>query len=781
MEILAKSDGITLQQHTSDVVQEAEKILSRRPFAIEKYARFTGRDLGEVVRQSARWHDEGKKHAVWQHACRQDHATWLLNPAARGEKLMKCGIRHEMDSLVRATREKADLGRVGMVAIAAHHGKLGHRHEKRWSDDANFTPYWNELARLGGQLRWSDPTAFESAIRQRYLYDGPRALLQLADHRASAAEAKDELPELQHFNYEFPHKDKITGKPSYRGVQKIIEDLWDEPLSILRAPTGAGKTDAALIWAQHQLEKGRADRLVIAMPTRFTANQISVSSAANLSKVGLYHSSAWFKLQEEKNPERQWELKRFLEKEHGLARQLETPVTVTTLDHLCICLTGAREDHHAIFWGMANSCIVIDEADFYDEFTQYNLITLLRALKILEVPVLIMSATVPTSARKLYELSGQTIAKIHEDKSDLTRSRCRVFNGCSMARPNDIADLLKRTLKGEPTIIYANTVKRAQDYCDWFESQGFCAEGSEDGDPDKTFVLYHSRFTEPDKARKEKQLVEMLGADAWDKNTPSKPRGVAILTQIGELSVNISADLMISDLCPLDRLAQRAGRLARFGPQVGELHVIEPLQADKANDSNFYPAPYGEYIRGQGWQVSAPLAASKQWLHDGEFSAQSWIDGVNHIYPALQQPQSRTRENCKMLEKCLITNWLIVQAAVADDKDEKTKDWQSRDIEDQNTIYVQVENDAIYSGDSEPPFISWNRFREWEQSHGISARTYEIKKGVENGTVEERLIMINDDAEKIFVARNGCYNFARGLQLALPETTDDNDDIHDDD
>ena len=154
-------------------------------------------------------------------------------------------------------------------------------------------------------------------------------------------------------------KSSITssGTRPNAACRRSSKSCGDEPLAILRAPTGSGKTDAALIWAKHQIDLGRADRLVIAMPTRFTANQISVSSAADLSKVGLYHSSAWFKLQREKNPDKKRELRRFLEKEHGLARQIETPVTVTTLDHLCICLTGAREDHHAIFWGLANSCV----------------------------------------------------------------------------------------------------------------------------------------------------------------------------------------------------------------------------------------------------------------------------------------------------------------------------------------------------------------------------------------------------------------------------------------
>ena len=74
--------------------------------------------------------------------------------------------------------------------------------------------------------------------------------------------------------------------------------------------------------------------------------------------------------------------KKIAKKEHELARQLLAPVTVCTIDHLLIALTLTREDHHTIVFNLANSCVVIDEADFYDEFTQANILVLLEALKI---------------------------------------------------------------------------------------------------------------------------------------------------------------------------------------------------------------------------------------------------------------------------------------------------------------------------------------------------------------------------------------------------------------
>ena len=101
-------------------------------------------------------------------------------------------------------------------------------------------------------------------------------------------------------------------------------------------------------------------------------------------------------------------------------------------------------------------------------------------------------------------------------------------------------------------------------------------------------ILYHSRFIEPHKKEKEEELIKALGKDAWENGTA---KGIAILTQIGEMSVNISADIMLSDLCPIDRLVQRAGRLSRFNKIIGQLYVLIPMK-----EGSTYPAPYGDCL-----------------------------------------------------------------------------------------------------------------------------------------------------------------------------------------
>lgn len=779
-EPLAKPSGVPLREHIQNLLMQARDTFSQRSFMIEKYHKMTnGADFVAEVEKSAGWHDIGKTDSQWQGACMADFAVWqtlseVEKKTFRGTNIMKAGIRHEMASLEIAKKKNHMLSMPVKASVAAHHGKLSRRHEHRWFDRPSFSEFWDEFNGVSAELPTYDKQTFDKTILKRYQFDGVRSWLQLVDHRASAAEDQERLPEFQTFKYEFPHKDEF-GNEKFNPVQEKIKELWDEPFAILRAPTGAGKTDAALLWAKKQAERKRADRLVIAMPTRFTANALSIAvtheNFKNLGDAGLYHSSAWYQRIKDKK-RLSISDKKFIDKEQDLARILETPLTVTTIDHLCICLTATRETHHATFFGLANSCVVIDEADFYDDFTQLNIVVLLRTLRILEVPVLLMSATVPDSAIELYRQSGFEVDKIYADESDYDRIRCRITRYKDAKKPEDIEELLQRALDGEPTIIYANTVARAQAYYHWFRKK---LQETETKLELEDVVLYHSRFIEPHKVEKENRLREMLGREAWNNG---RQHGVAILTQIGEISVNISADFMISDLCPLDRLAQRVGRLSRFAKRnggtkfvEGELLVIKPLKTDKNGETQFYPAPYGEYHQKEGWQMSDALAKSDELLESGDYSAKRFVDLVNQLYPNLKEVTSDALQNKKQLERLVVANWLIlpcesVEEEIAEDSDH-TKDWRSRDIPFQYLAFTGFENNGL-DDDFIPP-TNKAELREFEARYGVTLYAYEYHQAVKDRKIEPMTFYIRHEEVKRDYVSSRYYDEHFGLKLSFDD------------
>lgn len=76
--ILAKPSGITLEQHSSDVMSEMSDICQIFIGTCEKYKKLTGKDLAMRLSVSAKWHDNGKACKTWQEACRKDFHNYLL-------------------------------------------------------------------------------------------------------------------------------------------------------------------------------------------------------------------------------------------------------------------------------------------------------------------------------------------------------------------------------------------------------------------------------------------------------------------------------------------------------------------------------------------------------------------------------------------------------------------------------------------------------------------------------------------------------------------------------
>lgn len=752
MEILAKPSGITLRDHRQHVYDEALHILEIWPFLSDKYARITGKDLRKSLREAAWWHDLGKEHHMWQGACQEDYKVYQSwrkvqgwNPNAldpdqyrkfsiekrKDEKwntsaLLKSGLRHEFASLQMMRDKGVELSQIVQVAIAAHHGKLNHRHEKRWRKDgikdkdgpeiSPFFKHWEDFLKESNLFERTNPAKWEKRLMARYEYAGVRALLQLADTRASRAEGGEDLPELDQFSMKIRYN-------SLRPVQQAALALSDEKVSILRAPTGSGKTYGSLLWAEQQIQKGRADRLVIAMPTRFTSNALAIGIEENIGESGLYHSSAWFT----KYGHLSDHVQKSMAREHQIMAQiLATPVTVCTIDHLLMSLTGTKENHHSTFFFLANSAVVFDEADFYDPFVQANLVVLIRALKRLEVPVLIMSATVPDSARKLYQISHPIVES--EDfqsnepttESLLKPERCIKWAGGSEF-PEDSQEILKEMVEIGAGIIYANTVARAILYHQWFKKHH----------PNIQTILYHSRFTEADKKEIEKQLLDHLGKEVWEKTTDA-PKAIAILTQIGEMSVNISTPIMLTDLCPWDRLAQRIGRLNRFGEnQIGTAYVIEPLKKGET-----YVAPYGELIKRK-WIPSKPFLQTlndlSQWpltYPENRITPEELVKRVNALYPKPPDFTGSAQANQMELIQLMNHNWMIVPHTSVNEEDATVSaKWKSRHIPPQQTVFVK------------PPegFDNYHEYQRFALEYGVSCPTWMIEKEMRKPSDQRKL------------------------------------------
>lgn len=754
MEDLAKSSGLTLQEHTDNVISEGKRIVTSYPFVMRKYQSMTDRNLAKRLEGACKFHDVGKRHPRWQAACQKDYQVflnWQKNNGGdfkdfqksvqnTGRHLMVAHIRHEIASVVKCPNLPPPI----RAAIAAHHGKLSKFHENKWLtkewEVKGSKGVWNEFATLSNDYVLRAAFRFREVLQRHYEFAGVRGLLQLADVRASITENGGFIPPFIPFEYDFPKG--WTKRP----VQQIAEESWKDDLLLIRAPTGAGKTAASLLWANKQIQNNLADRLIIAMPTRFTSNALAISVKDDLSETGLYHSSAWFKEFHEKSKESK-EAKHEAKMLHEFARKLLTPVTVCTIDHLLMCLTLSREDHHTIAFNLAHSCVVIDEADFYDDFTQSNILVLLEALNEWKVPVMIMSASLPASSLKMYQSTGYKVREIKEDASDNSRHRCEVKSIQDYEKVEELSELLMKCTK-QPAIIYANTVAKAIGFYTWFN--------------DNTNIepmLYHSRFTEPDKLKKEAVLIDNLGSKAWENRTAN---GVAILTQIGEMSINISADLMVSDVCPIDRLVQRAGRLCRFNnKKVGDFHVVIPYQTrwnkkTKEKTKGIYPAPYGSFERKDlKWIMNPSLRKTIDLLKLKPYSAQDFVDFINIVYEKLEDFSIRANNNAKLLKEQFAYNWMVLPKANSEVDDTETVFWKSRDIDNNATVLTAFPENPYYHN-----YMDWQEFK---MKNSVDLPIYLIEKGKKLNKIYQSKIYLKDEKIDVWRTHLGVYEFEKGL------------------
>jgi CRISPR-associated endonuclease/helicase Cas3 len=160
--ILAKPSGITLEQHTQDVMSEGKLLLEYSPFIVQKYKERIGKDLFIRLERACQYHDLGKGTPKWQLACQKDYEAFLKWQSQHGgpfkeyskkensgENIRMAGVRHEFESLRLIKNTKLPLPQ--QAAIAAHHGKLGLNFEDRWVNE-KVTDFWTAFRKESNRI-----------------------------------------------------------------------------------------------------------------------------------------------------------------------------------------------------------------------------------------------------------------------------------------------------------------------------------------------------------------------------------------------------------------------------------------------------------------------------------------------------------------------------------------------------------------------------------------------------------------------------------------------------
>ena len=356
---------------------------------------------------------------------------------------------------------------------------------------------------------------------------------------------------------------------------QVSQHLQSGRSVILQAPTGAGKTLAALWPYLEAWDRGNARffprKCIYSVPMRTLANQF-VDEIQKLTENDMILAE---------NPTISIHTG-----EHPNDPKFESDLIFTTIDQTLSSFLGipyslSLGQSNLNAGAVASSYLIFDE---FHLFPPQALATTLQMLKMLNgiTPFLLMTATF--SQTMLAELSNTLNAVVvtqGKGKIDFqslpSQQKERRYH--TVNHPITAEDVLAQ--HKTRSIAICNTVQRAQDL--YTALKEIAPEGVE-------IKLLHSRFYKEDRTQKEEWLRREFGKD---KNEYTVESAILVATQVIEVGLDITSESLHTELAPANAVLQRAGRCARYSGEKGNVFIYRlPEKENKNGEMEPQYAPY---------------------------------------------------------------------------------------------------------------------------------------------------------------------------------------------
>lgn len=389
----------------------------------------------------------------------------------------------------------------------------------------------------------------------------------------------------------------------YQYQERVKELIQAGKSVILQAPTGAGKTRAALspfIENFFDRDDGSTPRKCIySVPMRVLANQFE----AEYKKL----SSSY----QRRNRE---EIKVTIQTgEYSKDRQFEGDLIFCTIDqflssYLTMPYSLPRRKANLNAGAFVGSYLVFDEFHLLDPDS--TLPSTLYAVKRLSfvAPVLLMTATfskLVLNALKDELYNAEVVLVDPEEARSIETSlgekeaRQRIWQ-VAEGQLSANAVLEKHNKR---SLAICNTVLRAQELYRELRDSDLAKEKG------INILLLHSRFLQEDRQEIEQSIKTLFGRDNQEGSV------IAIATQTIEVGVDITSEVLHTELAPASALIQRAGRCARYAGEQGEV-IVYPVE-------NL--SPYGTESENSAW--GKEMKAAFEWLKDKEHAGKAFDFG----------------------------------------------------------------------------------------------------------------------------------------------------------
>lgn len=355
--------------------------------------------------------------------------------------------------------------------------------------------------------------------------------------------------------------------------------------ALLLAPCGSGKTLAAWRWIKARAAERPMARAIFLYPTRATASEgfRDYVSWAPEADAALIHATSVFDLQGMfENPGDDRGKKDFTTEDRLFALAYwQRRIFSATVDQFLgfmqysyrsVCLLPL----------LADSVIVVDEVHSFDK----SLFSALkRFLKEFDVPILCMTASLPPKRVRDLEECGLTVfPKDTQQFKDLQAlAEMPRYKVRRIGDENDASRIAATAVDARKKVLWVvNTVARCQSLARKLDASCYC---------------YHSRFRLEDRKNRHDEVMSAFRRES--------PPVLAVTTQVCEMSLDLDADVLISEEAPITALIQRMGRCNRFtkpgSSKIGEVYTYKSEQSRPYKDEELVGVEH--FLRALDGQV----------------------------------------------------------------------------------------------------------------------------------------------------------------------------------
>ena len=536
--------------------------------AAQRFAKYTNLDP-DLAWKGALLHDIGKAHPVFQKRLRNlDNNSSIFRHEIASLFFLSLFPENEHPFLIEMVvghhkSIKRDAGDKGLLDLEEGYNYKKHHlgDWEKWSSiafailqslDINTFPI-SESEALNNLERVTEYC--EQSVRERG-FSSWRGLLMGADHFASALIDKTEE--------QLSHTFKEPNLSFYNRTSKLYplslkSAASEKTHSLVVACTGAGKTDF--------LFRRCKGRVFYTLPFQASINAMYKRVASDLLEtnseldIRVLHSTSKI-------------VKRTRDKEESMLQPLFGSSIKVLTPHQLVSVIFGMKGFESLILDLKGCDVILDEIHTYTGVSQALVLKIVETLQKIGCRMHIGTATMPSVLyEKLYAILEKDVLEIKLEKRELDQFNRHIVH--KIEEFEDSSEIIDQAINNnEKILVIANRVASAQQLYEQLKAEY----------PDIPVLLLHSRFKRGDRNLKEAQLmgVDNNGATNGQFNT-SKEACIVVSTQIVEVSLDISFDMMITETAPLDALIQRFGRINRKRSpteknQLRNVYVIAPPQ-----------------------------------------------------------------------------------------------------------------------------------------------------------------------------------------------------------